>query len=527
MSTPEGLRTRWLRIVLYIAAIGFVIVVAVGTVLVFRFQPVARSYFISTLQKRYQSDVELGNLQISLYPVVRASGDNLVFWFKGRHDLPPLVQIRRFSFEAGFVNFFRNPKHINRLRLEGLQIHIPPREDRQAGNSPAAALKHSSSSGTTALVLDEVIADGARLEVAAKDPSKNPLTFDIARLTLRTVGVGQPMAFHAELTNPKPPGLIRSDGKFGPWNAERPSDTPLDGSYTFRNADLSVFKGITGTLSSDGRYNGQLSSLEVQGTTDVPDFTLTIGGRAMPLHTEFQATVDGTNGDTVLHPVHARLGQTQFDVSGSIERDALEKHKTILLEAKTNSGAAARLEDFLHLALKSPKPPMTGSIRFDSKVKIPPGNTEVIDRLQLDGTFGLGGVRFTSSDVQGKIAGLSHRAQGDPQDHDPDVTADFQGVFRLYGGQLNLPKLQFTVPGANVTLNGSYVLRSGVLDFQGTAKLDATVSQMTTGFKSKLLKPLDPFFHRDGAGTVLPITIGGTRGEPSFRLDIGRVLHRN
>ena len=94
------------------------------------------------------------------------------------------------------------------------------------------------------------------LEVAARDPAKDPLTFDIARLTLRTVGAGQPMAFHAELTNPKPPGLIRSDGRFGPWNAATPSDSPLSGNYTLRDADLSVFKGITGTLSSDGNSTG-------------------------------------------------------------------------------------------------------------------------------------------------------------------------------------------------------------------------------------------------------------------------------
>lgn len=526
MAPATGIRRRWLRIAIYTVAIAFVIAIAVGTALVVGFQPIAREYFISTLKKRYQSDVELGNLRISLYPTVRASGDNLVFWFHGRHDKPPLVQIRRFSFEAGFVKFFRTPKHISRLRLEGLQIHVPSREEREAGNSPTAERKHSSSDAT-AFVLDEVIADGATLEVAPKDPAKDPLTFDIVRLTLRSVGMGLPMSFHAELTNPKPPGLIRSDGRFGPWNADAPSDSPLDGDYTFRDADLSVFKGITGILSSDGIYNGQLGNLEVQGTTDVPDFTLKIAGRKMPLHTEFQATVDGTNGNTVLHPVHAKLGGTGFDVSGSIERNALESHKTILLDAKTNSGIPARLEDFLRLAVKSPNPPMTGAVRFDTKVEIPPGSADVLDRLRLDGTFGLSGVRFTSPDVQGKIAGLSHRAQGDPANHDPDVRADFQGDFHLFGGELSFPALQFTVPGANVSLRGSYVLRSGALDFRGTAKLDATVSQMTTGFASQLLKHLDPFFQREGAGTVLPITIGGTRGTPSFRLDIGRILHRN
>lgn len=539
-----------LRTLLY--ALGGVLLglATAAAFLAIRFQPIARAYFVSTLQKHYQSDVDLGNLRISLFPTVHATGENLVLWFNGRHDAPPMVQIRRFTLDAGFISFFRNPKHIGQLRLEGLQIHLPPRHDKTAPESPSVSGSPASdspgtgssstgssstdssgtdSSGTTAtFVLDEVIADGTVLEVTAKDPAKASLVFEIQRLTLHSVGVGRPMTFHAEFTNPKPPGPIRCDGQFGPWNASRPVDTPISGKYTLRDADLAVFKGIAGTLSSDGQFTGRLDRIEVKGTTDTPDFSLTIGGHPVPLHTDFQATVDGTNGNTVLHPVHARLGHSEFDVTGAIDRGALETRKTILLDAKTNVGqTAARLDDFLRLSLKGPKPPMTGSIRFDTKVKVPPGDTEVIERLELDGQFGLGGVKFTSDDVQQKIAGLSHRAQGDPTDHDPNVTAEFGGSFHLHGGQLGLPDLRFTLPGVNVSMRGSYALRSGAISFQGTAKLEATVSQMTTGFKSKLLRPFDPLFSRDGAGTVIPITIGGTRGEPSFRLNIGEMLRRN
>jgi hypothetical protein len=221
--------------------------------------------------------------------------------------------------------------------------------------------------------------------------------------------------------------------------------------------------------------------------------------------------------------VRARLGNSAFEVSGTIARGALEEHKEIDLDARSSSG---RLDDFLRLTVKSPKPPMTGGIGFSTKVKIPPGRGSVADRVQLDGTFTLHAVKFTSEDVQVKIAGLSHRAQGDPKNQDENVTADFKGVFHLRDGGLSVPSVTFTLPGAEVTLNGGYGMRSGALDFQGTAKLDATVSQMTTGIKRLLLKPVDPFFRRDGAGTVLPIKISGTRGQPSFSLDIGRVLKR-
>jgi hypothetical protein len=58
-------------------------------------------------------------------------------------------------------------------------------------------------------------------------------------------------------------------------------------------------------------------------------------------------------------------------------------------------------------------------------------------------------------------------------------------------------------------------------DFHGNARLTAKVSQLTTGWKSILLKPVDPFFSKNGAGTEVPIKITGTRNSPKFGLDFG------
>jgi hypothetical protein len=504
--------SRRVRIFAFIA-VGIVAIglVAIG-IFLYRFQPIALRFVRSALQERYNSQVDLGDLHVSLFPTVQATGKDLALYFRGRRDLPPLVRVKQFTIDAGFTGFFETPKRISKLRLEGVEIHVPPKEMRRSSAAPRKV----------PFVLEEVVADGTRLEIAPNDPGKDPLVFDIHELTMNSVGIGRAMKFHAKLENPKPPGLIHSDGAFGPWNEQEPSDTKVSGKYTFRNADLDVFHGIGGTLSSDGEYKGELDTIEVHGTTDTPNFTLSTADRPMPLHTEFQATVDGTNGNTVLHPVKARLGRSEFEVSGSIERDALEKHKTISLGAK---GHSAHVEDFLRLAIKSASPPLVGSVGFASKVVIPPGETPVVTRLQLDGQFRLNGVRFTSEDVQNKVASLSHRAEGDPKSDDTNVTADFKGRFHLRDGQLALPDLEFQVPGADVKLAGKYALQSGELDFEGTARLDATVSEMTTGIKRVMLKPVDPLFRHDGAGAVIPIRIGGTRGQPSFRLDIGKALH--
>jgi len=57
----------------------------------------------------------------------------------------------------------------------------------------------------------------------------------------------------------------------------------------------------------------------------------------------------------------------------------------------------------------------------------------------------------------------------------------------------------------------------------GTAKLQATVSQMVGGIAGFLLKPADRFFKKDGAGTDLPIHISGTRENPQFGVDFDRM----
>ncbi len=243
----------------FMHALGvFVVVGALAAVLALRFQPRARNYVIAALRQHYKSDVSLGDLSISLFPQVRATGDNLVFRLTGNPDTPPLVIVRRFTLDADFVGFFRAPRHIRKLTLEGLELHIPPKSGRPNGTK-------GGSLAPLPFVLEKIVADGAILQTLPSDPRKLPLKFEIRQLTLHDVGQGLPMTFRAALDNAKPPGLIPSKGDFGPWNPDEPGDTPVSGKYTFRDASLAVFPGIAGTLASDGQYHGALDRIEVEG----------------------------------------------------------------------------------------------------------------------------------------------------------------------------------------------------------------------------------------------------------------------
>jgi hypothetical protein len=100
-------------------------------------------------------------------------------------------------------------------------------------------------------------------------------------------------------------------------NEQSPRDSAVSGNYSFTNVDLGTLKGIGGILSSIGAYAGTLGRIEVNGQTDTPDFHIASGHR-VPLHTDFQAIVDGTDGDTYLDPVKARVLQSSFTANGRV-----------------------------------------------------------------------------------------------------------------------------------------------------------------------------------------------------------------
>jgi hypothetical protein len=473
--------------------------------------PIAKRNILASLSRQYNSDIDIGSLDLSFYPHPHATGTGLVFREKGRSDAPPLVTLRRFEADAGWVGLLLSPHRIRLVRLEGLEIAIA------RGSEQSRRVAAAGKEPLPLLVFEEVNADGTLLRILPRIEDKQPLEFDIYKLSLTSSGVDRPMHYRAQLRNATPPGLIDATGDFGPWHATDPGQTKVTGRYRFSDADLSVFKGISGRLSSDGEFQGQLAKIEVNGKTDTPDFEVSVGGHKMRLQTTFSATVDGTNGDTLLHPVNARFGHTTVVAQGRIIGREGAIGKTIVLDATVQDGDLA---DVLRLGVKSEPPPMNGRIGFRANIRIPPGKGDIPDRLELKGQFEIADGRFTNPTLERKLSVISERVSGNPEGHGESAAASgFHGNFTLRDGVLTLAAFTFQIPGAMVRLDGSYGLETERLDFRGTVATEAKLSQMTTGVKSKLLKIVDPFFRGNNGGAVIPIHIGGTRSNPSFGLD--------
>jgi hypothetical protein len=332
--------------------------------------------------------------------------------------------------------------------------------------------------------------------------------------------------FDAGLLNPVPRGVIDTQGQFGPWHADEPGLTPVSGNYIFQNADMDVIKGLGGTLSSQGTYRGVLERLEVEGTTEMPDFSLDLAGQKVPLSTRFKAIVDGTNGDTILEQVDARLNNSAISAKGSVIRTQEVKGRRVELDVRLNG---ARLEDLMQLAVKAAKPPLIGRVDLTTRMVLPAGSEDVVERLQLDGAFQLAQARFTNINVQRRITTLSRRGRGEEDDEGAEaerVVSNLRGRFHLANAALTFSELTFAVPGSTVQLSGYYNLRSQEMNFKGELLTDASLSDMTSGVKSLLARLAQPFFRRKGGGSRLPIRITGTRAKPEFGLDFGRVMRR-
>jgi hypothetical protein len=507
----------WVLISLLIAVI---VLAVIGEIVVHRAVPILKGRVIETLSTRFNSRVEMDSFSVSVLKGLEVSGDGLRLYPQdevvaaGATD--PLIALGHFSFHANLLGLFVKPMHVGAVHVVGMSIQIPPREMRQQ------APKGQRHLGKIKILVDEIVFDDSKLILGTLKPDKEPKEFEMSRIVMRNIGPDAPWKYDATLVNAVPKGDIHATGTFGPWNNESPGDSTVTGRYTFDRADLNTIKGIGGMLSSVGEFSGQLNKIVVDGTTETPNFSLDTANHPVRLHTKFHAVVDGTSGDTYLQPVEAQLGGSEFTCSGAVVNVRGKGH---IIDLDVNV-PAGRIQDFLQLAVKTTPVVMTGRLQMKAKLHIRPGPESVSKKIGLRGGFTLEQIHFTNPEIEDKVDMLSLRAQGDPKAAKPgaeDVHSEMVGQFVMDAGRLSFSKLNYSLPGADVMLMGEYTLDGERFEFAGKVRTKAKVSQMVASrWKSILLKPVDPFFKKDGAGAVIPVKVSGTKSAPKFGLDLHR-----
>ncbi len=525
---------------MWLAGAGLVVLVVLvvaAAIAMRRAEPFLHEQIVAALSEHFHAHVELDGFHVSLVHGLEAQGKGLRIWppaeaagvgVPSNDSGDPLIRLDEFRFQAPLHYARGKPIEIRTIQLRGLRIDLPPRSRfEHAGVAESA----SSPSKWVGFSVGSVECADAELVLETSKPGKVPTKLEIAHIAIKDISPAGAMHFVADFTVPRPRGHAHSTGSFGPWQVSDPGETPVSGDYRLEDADLSGFVGIAGLLSSTGHYQGTLRGLVVDGETDTPDFRLTHFGNKLPLHTRFHARVDGTDGDTWLDNVDATLNHSPIAAQGQVVRVISDvggvPHTGGHDIALSIDVSRARIEDFLVLAGKSTTPLLTGDVAVQAKLHIPAGSEPVHERLELDGFFHLTDAHFTNEKIQDRIRELSVRGQGRPGEvkstDAESVHSEMTGNFQMAKDVISLPNLAYIVPGAEIQLQGAYGIEGGTLNFSGTAKTQATVSQMVGGWKGLLLKPADRFFKKDGAGTEVPIHIGGTRENPDFGIELGKM----
>ena len=483
--------------------------------------PFTRAALIRSLEQDSQGQVRMGSFQETYFPHPGAIADNVIF---ERDATSPRLTIRRLTIIGSYFGLLH--RYIPHIRADGAVLSVP------AGGMGELFASHSEQHPTSTSV-GQIDADGAQILVAT-GIGDQPLAFNFRQLKLRELSRDSAVRFDASLQSPVPVGDLSLQGKVGPFHRDQAGTTPLSGTYSFQNAKLDQFSGVGGVLSSEGKFEGQLQAITLDGTTDTPDFQLDVGVHPVHLKTKFHVIVDGTNGDMRLYPVDASFGATTVIARGTIQGPSEDKKsKTVAVDLTCPSGT---VQDLLRLFVHDDRSPMSGSITFQAHAVLPPGPDDFLSRVRVQGEFGIRDGRYANAGTQQKVDILSARARGqadkieDDQDRDnkngtTTVSRDLQPVLSsakarvaLQKGIANFSQLAFEVPGATALMHGTYDLRTRKIDMQGSAHLQTKLSGATTGVKSFLLKVVGPFRpHQNGdKGSTVEVQVTGTYGRPSF-----------
>jgi AsmA-like C-terminal region len=476
--------------------------------------PFSQPRIVQSLQETFPVTVTFQSFRPTYFPHPGCVAEGVSFQRLGSSaQTPPIVTIQKLKIQGHYLDLLFRPGYLARIAVKGFLMRVPP-IGTQVQETNWRAIPSNTRVG-------EIVLDGSVVEIA-RDDEKSALRFDIHKLRLGSVSEKTAWSYELALHNPLPPGEIHAQGKFGPYNSGDAGETPLAGKYDFENADLGVFEGIAGILSSRDSFQGKIKEIKTQGAVDVPNFEVTRSKHPVHLTSKYHAFVNGTNGDVTLESVTATFLNTRVEAKGEIAGKPGQHGKTANVDLTVADG---RIQDVLRLFVREPKPPLNGVTEFRAHVVIPPGNERFLQKVRLSGDFGIAGGQFTKPSTQEKVGDFSERASGEkPEDQDPEdrerVISNLSGHAELRDTVATFTNFAFVLPGATAQMHGTYGLESRKVDLHGTLKSTAELSKMTTGVKSVLLKPFDALFKKKRAGAVVPVHLIGTYDDPQPGLDI-------
>jgi hypothetical protein len=497
-----------------IGATSLLALLAAGVVIALTQWPFTPENVRKALEEASGRPVQIRTFITSYFPP-GCTAEGIRFLRHKHPDLSPVITVDKLSIQASFTGIFHSPKRLAAVRIVGMHMFVT---SKQADEGPEY-VELNAGPGGKSLAISTITADGTVLEFVRRSGDEAPYVLKIDKLALTEVGSGAPMQYRAELTNSVPPGVIRAEGTFGPWNPGNIGATAVSGTYAYNKIDLSHFHSIYGMGHARGEFAGPLERIRTHGRVDVAGFGVEGSHHSVPMTTDYEATVNGTNGDVQLDPAVARFQHTRLEVRGWIAHQEGESGKTASFDVSVPEG---RVDDLLAL-FDDGQPGMSGPVEIRGHFVWPPGPAAFLHKIRIDLTFGMQHSRLTSADTQGTIDRLGESGEGEKK---AEIAEDLRllpigmrGAIRVRNSVATISNGRFEVPGADAGLRGTYGLTDRRVDLKGTLHTNGDLSETTSGVKALLVKIVTPLFRKRGNERIVPFRITGARGQANVGID--------
>ena len=479
--------------------------------------PFSRDAMTRALEEATSRPVEIGSFRSSYFPP-GCMAENVRVLHNSRPGGTPLITIQKLIVVGSLTGMITSPKRLAEVKIIGMHVRIPGKGPNGEGDRSVAL--NGGDSGKS-LTISKIVADGTLLEFLPSEPGDKPYQLRIDGLIIRDVGAGKPMTYRANLTNTEPPGVIRAEGKFGPWNPKDPGVTPVAGSFLYNDVNLGKFEGISGTLQAKGTFNGPLAHIQAEGTTETPDFHVSGSGTAVRMTVGFHAIVNGTNGDTSIEPADAHFLRTEAVVRGAVEGHSGEKGKTATLAIAIANG---RIEDVLRLFVHDKDRADERRVERQREGRLASRTAEVSARKS-------GWTSISGSTTASSRAGARKRPS--TSSGRADWANPRRRSRRIRGpcSPTSAGILRFATESGHSVMSR---LRCRALRRSSTALTDSSIaawictassntegrlSDTTSGFKAVVVKLITPFFKKKHDVKIVPFKITGTFDNASVSLD--------
>jgi hypothetical protein len=513
IAAKHGSATSWKhkRQVIELALFGVCVLGFLGVAVMLTYWPFRYREVHPLLEQTFRSKVTVKRYHRTYFPHPGYVAEGVTFYRHGDTQIPPLATLDRMTVIGTWTNLIFHPHELYEIRLGGLHVRIPPPGTKARGLDFNEGVVASSQQ---TIQIETIVADGTTLDFL-RDDGTPPLRLQFPLLQIHNVHQGQPLSFFARVLVPKPQGTVLASGSVGPFHTNDYGATPLSGTYSLQNADLSQVHGISGHASASGRYTGTFSGIETFGQVAIPDFRAASAHRVR-LDTAYRVLVNGTNGDVEIQDTAVRTGDNLITASGSVVGEPNKMNFTIATKD-------SRIQDLLKI-VEQDDPSVVGKVSFHAAVNLNKGPGKFLQRLGLNGQISLAQVSFAKPDTQHDMNAFAARVQKDPPGGSkidpPQMTATASSPTIFHEGAAYFPDVHVTFPGADAHLHGTFNLMDIRIHFTGKAEFQRDISRAATGWKSELLKPLIPFFRHKDVGAIVSVAVTGTAKHPKITQNV-------